>query len=624
MINPEQRSLLTDALTPPDRYRFDCGVATTYSLDLITLLTLPLHLARRDAEHTSPERPDPLPVLDAVRRMGDRLTIFCQRGRLQIPRKSNALLGLLENMVQETQAPHEHGVFHPKVWLLRFEPVESAERVKSADRLPTLLRLLVLTRNITDDRSWDLSLWLESNPDGRRDQDNRPLVSFLEWLQQSSGADLGAARVEQIARLRADARRTTWTPPGQFTDVRFHALGIGKRKASWFPQASDGKPWDELGVISPFISADALKELAASAAKPLFLVSRAEELDRCTSGDTFDGTFEQVRVLSDHALSGDAEDDVAHRQSGLHAKVYIGKRGWNTHLFVGSANASDAALLNGRNVEFMVELIGRGTKVGGPADWIGEEGIGPLLADYVRSEHEETEAIEDERALEALRDVLAREPLTLHGAASGACWTVDLRGLGGIEWNGVSAHAWLVSQDETSARPVDAARQNPAGAAPSGVRLGEFAAHQVTAFTGFTLTRGKATLSFVLKLPLHGGPDERDLEILQAAINNREGLIRYLLLLLGDWDGDEGDGNGDGVTPRERKGGSFDDTPLFEMLARAYAREPERLAQIEELVERLSRGSAQAAAHTDSPILTADFLEIWSVFKTALESEKHV
>ncbi|HDR8931518.1 phospholipase D family protein [Burkholderia vietnamiensis] len=618
MINPERRSLLTDALTPPDRYRFDCGVATTYSLDLVTLLTLPLHLARRDAEHTSPERPDPLPVLDAVRRMGDRLTVFCQRGRLHIPRKSNSLLGLLENMVQETQVPHEHGVFHPKVWLLRFEPVEAA------DQEPTLLRLLVLTRNLTDDRSWDLSLWLEGEPGKKRVDASRPLASFIEWLLRGNEATVGAARTEQIEQLCADAVRTTWTPPGQFEEVRFYPLGIGKKTASWFPEAPNGVKWDELGVISPFVSMDALTRLASRTRAPLFLVSRAEELDKCASH----GGFTNVRVLSDQALSGDTEDDVAHRQCGLHAKAYIGKRAWNTHLFVGSANATGAALVQGRNVEFVVELIGRASKVGGPAAWVGEEGLGPLLADYVRSEPKDADALEDEHALEALRDALARGPLALHGELAESGWTVDLRGLDNTDWNGASAHAWLVSQDETRAKPIDAARQALVNVSLSGIRLGEFAPHQVTAFTGFTLMLGKATLSFVLKLPLHGGPEERDLEILHAAIRNREGLIRYLLLLLGDWDGDEGDGNGDGVKFGDGHGASFDDMPLFEMLARAYAREPERLAQVRDLVERLRRKSAQEQehgseqAHTSDPVLTADFLEIWSVFETALKNEK--
>lgn len=617
MINPEQRSLLTDALTPPDLYRFDCGVATTYSLDLITLLTLPLHLARRDAEHTSPDRPDALPLLDALRRMGNRLTVFCQRGRMQTPRSSNALLGLLESMVQETHAPHEHGVFHPKVWLMRFVSADVA------DRNPVLLRLLVLTRNLTDDRSWDLSLWLEGEPGKKRVEESWPLAMFIEWLQRGKQEALGAARTEQIELLCADAAHTTWQLPDKFTQVRFHPLGIDRKMTSWYPETANGSCWDELGVISPFVSTNALTQLASSAHAPLFLIARAEELDKCPSH----GGFETVRVLSDLALSSDSEDDDVHRQRGLHAKVYIGRRAGDTHLFIGSANATAAALEQGRNVEFVIELIGRTSKVGGPEKWLGDEGLGPLLSDYVRSAPVEPGALDDERALEVLRDELARAPLALHGEAAGSNWTVRIHGLDGIGWNGASAQSWLVSQNETWATQIDAAQR--ADDSPDAVCLGEFAPHQVTAFTGFTLRRGEATLSFVLKLPLCGGPEERDLEILHAAIRNRQGLIRYLLLLLGDWDTVESDGNSDGVKVREANGASFDDMPLFEMLARAYAREPERLAQVRDLVERLRRRPAReevagdASEQTDEPIITADFLEVWSVFEEALNNEKN-
>ncbi|QYD69023.1 phospholipase D family protein [Paraburkholderia edwinii] len=602
MISPEQRSMLTDALTPPDGYRFDCGVATTYSLDLITLLTLPLHLARRDTEDVSPDRPDPLPVLEALRRMGDRLTVFCQRGRLQIPRKANALLGLLESMVHEAQAPHG-GVFHPKVWLLRFEPGD-ANHGEAA-----MLRMLVLTRNLTDDRSWDLSLWLEGKVGKKKLNENKSLVRFIERVCEMSTKAISATRSEQIQLLSTDVHRTVWEPPGQYEWTRFHALGIEQKAAKWLPEADGGLPWDELGVVSPFVTQDTLSELAASAKEPLFLVSRSEELDKLSSLED----FSNVHVLSDQAVVGDLEDDDSQRQRGLHAKVYIGRRTWYTHLFVGSANAT-AAALKGRNVEFMVELIGRTSKVGTPADWVGNEGLGPLLVPYSRSDLEDPERLADERELEKLRDALARADLSLHCSKCEEGWAVDLHGLNVVDYCGVKAHAWLVTQDEERAVSI--------GGEPSHVvahpvgRLGIFAPHHVTSFTGFGLAFGAATLRFAMQLPLHGGPEDRDLEILRAAIRNREGLIRYLMLLLGDWSGDEGNEYGAGALG-EKRALARNETPLFEMLARAFAREPDRLTRVHELVKRLRDETTE-----DDPILTDDFIGIWSVFEHALSEEE--
>ena len=60
--------------------------------------------------------------------------------------KPNPLFGFLEEMIVEVTALA--GVFHPKVWAIRFV---------SPDQSSSMYRLVVLTRNMTTDQSWDLS-----------------------------------------------------------------------------------------------------------------------------------------------------------------------------------------------------------------------------------------------------------------------------------------------------------------------------------------------------------------------------------------------------------------------------------------------------------------------------------
>jgi len=52
MLDPNERSLLTSLLTPPLGMVFDQGLATTYSLDPLTLLGVPVHLAWMAARTT--------------------------------------------------------------------------------------------------------------------------------------------------------------------------------------------------------------------------------------------------------------------------------------------------------------------------------------------------------------------------------------------------------------------------------------------------------------------------------------------------------------------------------------------------------------------------------------------
>jgi hypothetical protein len=82
------------------------------------------------------------------------------------------LFGFLEEMVVEVKAPGG-GVFHPKVWAIRFV---------APDGHILMYRLVILTRNMTTDKSWDLSLQLEGTIGGRKAKLNKPLAYFFKSL----------------------------------------------------------------------------------------------------------------------------------------------------------------------------------------------------------------------------------------------------------------------------------------------------------------------------------------------------------------------------------------------------------------------------------------------------------
>lgn len=597
MIHPEQRTLLTDALTPPPECTFDCGVATTYSLDLVTLLTLPLHLAWMGAANGHKTELDPLPILEALRRTADRLTILCERGRLQIPRSASPLLGLLEGVVHEASAMHG-GAFHPKVWLLRFAGAHNSDSAR--------LRLLVLSRNITDDRSWDVSVCLDGLIGRKLLPVNSPLCGFLKHAWGSSHKPLSPHRREDLARLLHDAGRCDWEMPGHFEELRFHAIGVGRRPKPWLPTPPAGQ-WDELGVVSPFVASGALQQLSALTAKPLFLISRPEELDKLPLPVT--GMFERTWVLDERAESADQEDDVPGWLRGLHAKVYVGKRGWDTHVFLGSANATDAALTAGRNVEFMVELVGKASKVGKPGSWEGNEGLLHLLIPYQPSPPDPT-TLQEEHQLEELRALLSSTGLRLECGPAEDGWELHLHGLDEVELGEATVRVWPVTLHS------DRAVTLPPGSELVSLSLGTMAAQDVTSFTAFYVRLGSSEIAFALDLPLKGAPPARDLEILKAALRNRDGFVRYLMLLLGDWEPLSATGDGSSKATSWHVS-SQDSAPIFEMLTRTFARDPQRLQHVAQLVERLRRESEDGA----ETILPPEFIAIWGSFEKAMAEE---
>src|SRR3954469_802478 len=137
MPDAHDRRLLLDALRPPEGYTLDEGVGTTFSLDLLALLTAPLGFTMLELQDSRPGEigeADALLLLKTIRQYADRLTVFCQAGRIIAPRGQGRLLANLEQSVVEVTSPTDGGVFHPKVWALRYV----------GEGQPVAYRLLVL------------------------------------------------------------------------------------------------------------------------------------------------------------------------------------------------------------------------------------------------------------------------------------------------------------------------------------------------------------------------------------------------------------------------------------------------------------------------------------------------
>ena len=347
-LDPETRVLYGDSLQPPPGYVFDAGVATTFTLDFETALAVPVSLALFAAENRDDILSHPLALLEGAERIAGRLVVFADAGHLHAQsRPHSRLCSLLERIIVEVTAPRG-GAFHPKMWALRFRSTRDGD--------PTLLRLLVLSRNLTRDRSWDISLCLDGEVTGRRDARNQPLFDLLTRLPKRAVAGISDETRILTEEIAKDVRRTNWTMPVGFEEVAFAVNGLGR--SNWQPSSCA-----RLGVISPFCDTDALDLLAGlpTAKKPI-IISRSDQLIS-VAPRTIEA-FERVSVLDEMAASEDGEEDSASALQGLHAKAFISEIGWNTVLTVGSGNATRPSLISGRNVELFVSLRGKRSRVG--------------------------------------------------------------------------------------------------------------------------------------------------------------------------------------------------------------------------------------------------------------------
>lgn len=597
MLEPQSRTLLAEALRPPPGYSLDCAVGTTYTLDLLALVAVPLAFTFFDWQDDESPAANPLGLLEAVRRNADRIAIFCQEDRIAVPRQYRSLLAYIESSVIPVRPP-EQGSFHPKVWAVRFV---------SRDQ-PVRYRLLVLSRNLTFDRSWDTVLALEGELTDRKNafSANHPLGDFFSSLTGMAAVPLADRVAGQVNLVQGELRRVRFELPEGFEDLVFWPLGI-RGYRSW---PFEGRRIDRMLVISRFLAEGCLRRLALPGRENI-LISDVDSLGAlgcdALAGYShklvFQGGVEpepQEEADLPEPEAG-SEEGVAKEPplAGLHAKVYVADAGRKAHVWTGSANATTSAF--SRNVEFMVELSGRKGRCGVDAVLGGGEGSGlaALLRDYEPEEPrpEDPLTADLEWSLETARRGIARAGFVASvSAASGPeKYFLSLRlTAGGAPRlpEGVRAFCRPITLRES--RELGAG----GGAGQEGVsaRFGPVPLDWLTSFFAFELTASKEgrelSTGFVLNLPLEGEPEDRRERLLLSILRDPDQVRRYLILLLAEAASTPGEvldvlrtltesGGDGGAAPLS--------LPLFEVMVKALHRNPESLDRVARLVDDLRK-----------------------------------
>ena len=176
MLAPEDRHLLTDALRPPPGFEVDAALATTYTLDLFSLLLAPLAMAAYDhteGDESAIDAAAPVALLESVRRHAEHTVVLCQAAGVHVPPSYPRLAAFAEGIVAEVQPP-PGATFHPKIWMLRFADAGGQQHH----------RFVCLSRNLTSDRSWDTILVCDEDPSADAVLQAAPISTFVHelWL----------------------------------------------------------------------------------------------------------------------------------------------------------------------------------------------------------------------------------------------------------------------------------------------------------------------------------------------------------------------------------------------------------------------------------------------------------
>ncbi|EGR0268656.1 phospholipase D family protein [Vibrio alginolyticus] len=607
MLVPDKNRLdYGEQLIAPEGYELTHAIATTYSLDLNTLLTVPIamcfgHTLEGSVEHMR------IALLEALGMLGDKLTVFYQQGNIKLPDKYNSLFGLLESSLipvvpNSGESNSAFSSFHPKLWLLRFKSPDETKNVK--------YRLIVLSRNLTFDRCWDLSAVINGESRGKRKPANRPLIDFFDEVYRGSST-LSFDEVidpEELIRVH-------WDNPDNMSKFSFLSTIFDDDNKRQRPVHLEHGNQAMLAV-SPFIrgggkvgALDWLRTFAPDNQRYLF--SRKEELDMAGE-KALDGWH--CYALNEHLV--DAEENEEMDQSpfvendlNLHAKLLVvDETDSTTSWHLGSANTTQAAMGDAsnspRNNEFMLRLTGSKDHIGVYSlikQWVNEHGTG-LFTKHEFSELEETEGEDSDRALRLLEFSLIS-----------ADWKLEVDLCGDDEYQLTLNGALLDIPSSFDVKVSTLSASQPRALARE-VVWDSLKLSQISALIHFEISENdsvvknlvvQAEIIFNCKL-------DRGKAITNELLENRSQFMSYISMLLhidpSKQDlmnsAGKGDGEGAGVVLFTK------DSVIYEKLMRAAALSPD-------LLERIDRLQAQV----DEKIIPDEFKTLWGVFSSFVPSK---
>lgn len=575
------------------------AVGATFTLDLESALVAPFAAASRVLADTL----HPIAALEALRSTTDRIDIFFQNGHLAAPTARSGLHAFLEQVLHPVVEPNPGHLFHPKFWLLKFVPAHD----RAAPLVESLFRLVVTSRNITTDASWDVVVGLDGRvPDRRPQAINAPISRLIRALPTLTQHEITSERVSRLDELAEEVRRVEWDPPAGVDQLAFHVFGIEGQ-----PVTADFDARRML-VVSPFATDDGLLLSGGRSLKEQLLVSRQDQIDLLSeeSIEWLEGNVMVIDPLAGLADYTDPPDDgtpasVGGQLAGLHAKMYAAESGRAARVFIGSANATSNAFSG--NVEILVEMIGSTKNLGIDAI-LGTNGMGPILLPAGPSGLSvDTEALEDDHRLDAAVRSLASIDVVAYVMARDGAHHLEVR----------STEPAAIPEGMTASLELPTAPGQVVpltNGEPVAAEIGPLLLSDITAWIILRVKDHRGILrSTTVKMRLVNDPPDRLDAVLASQIDTTEKFLLFLRLLLSlDSQAWMAGSETAGAPSGHGFFGTAGESGLFESLVRALGQDISALDSIGDLIRRLE--SAESGKSVVPPELAA----MWPTFQQAV------
>ena len=584
-------------------FELEFAVGTTYSIDAEAYLVIALSFARlsdaTDADFQSPFR-----LLEGLRQANNRVAVFCNRGGLQPPARMNPLYAMLDKSVFEVADEHkgkELANFHPKIWVIKERSLD--------DHSKRQIKLVVMSRNLTKDSSLDIAatmtapLGVRTNTEIRHK--HQPLKNLLLILAEKANPD----KKKKICKLANDLDSMgKFVLEYPYEDYEFLPIHFGENLNPRIDIKRD-LAGQKMMIVSPFIDKELIdKDGNPNPIKWLNDYNPSSEKVLITRMDSltpeimnfYSKDKHEVWVMSEIAERNDIQS------MNLHAKMYFSwapetKRD-GIYYWLGSANATENGF--NRNSEFLLRLTmskGRGRYEDFKSEFCDEK---KQLCEKITLLPEFEPVKEDHSIAVAIRrNVISHNNLSAEVIDSDGAYVVMIsakkcKGIDGRitfapiqePWN----EAELMSNDMICRLKVS-----------SRIHLSEFYILKVTP-SDETIE----SIKMVIKIPTKGIPEDRDDHIFRSLIDTSDKFLNYVEMMITDRPQEFASlmQTEAPITMGANAVVAHRDNTLYESLLRIAATNPDRLEDIEDLVNRL-----------DSKVVPESFRQMSKMFKHSIK-----
>ncbi len=605
MLNPNHDRLdYGEILAPPAGYDLDFAVGTTYSLDLDALVGASLALGLSE-EMDSVLMNNPVFLLEALRRTGDKVALFCEGGQIHKPNRVTSLFMLLEKMVFSVTLSKRRGIaaypsFHPKFWLIRYKNEEKE----------FVYRVVVLSRNLTFDRSWDITYYMDGRVREYTTEKNEPLRDFLRFLAtQVSDDEHGKSKRKEIRALIRELPYVHFEPAEkEFRDFEFIPSGIERSTGGryWFNETDLFKDtFHEILIMSPFLSPSIVRDFNdRNTTSPIqgsryMLITREMSLGRLKPKDVSNFL---IYTMKDRVIDGEtaiSEENMEAQKQDIHAKLYMKNKSSNSDLYLGSLNATHNAVHG--NVEFMLRLNAKKYYLNMDklaASLFGsDEDDNPFLK--VTLENAIIDDDDDEtKALDAvIKEINRSKPRAVVHEEVDEFFSVNVD-FASLDLRDLSVQV----KPLFSNRSVEISEN---------IVFTKLRLMQLSKFYVLSVSDGMRTIERIIVIPTDGLLENRESAVVTSIVKDKDSFYRYVAFLLGDDPFltalEVGMAEGSGADNINRA--TYGMPALYEKMLQTAANNPQKFKDIEQLMNTIS----------EDGIIPEDFKELYDTFKKAVK-----